>query len=219
MKKILATLAAVVFSTSTFAADISQLSIGITGNYGLYGADGKEENTNVSGTLERTTKKDGAAFTETYASIFAEYEVNDQVSIGLSYTPEAVETPQNVNDGEGGAGENTEIKVKAAFEELTTLYVLAKSDIGVYGKFGVSNMNIDVTSENAGTYSDPGSNTGIELALGYEHEAADGVSVRAELAYHEFDDVSANNGQTDKNTITITNMRGATGRISIVKSF
>ena len=43
--------------------------------------------------------------------------------------------------------------------------------------------------------------------------------VRAELAYHDFDDVSANNGQTDKNTITITNMRGATGRISLVKSF
>ena len=34
-------------------------SVGITGNHGLYGADGKEENTNVSGTLERTTKKDG----------------------------------------------------------------------------------------------------------------------------------------------------------------
>ena len=49
MKKILATLAAVVFSTSTFAADISQLSIGVTGNHGLYGADGKEENTNSSG--------------------------------------------------------------------------------------------------------------------------------------------------------------------------
>jgi opacity protein-like surface antigen len=218
MKKILATLAAVVFSTSTFAADLSQMSIGITGNYGLYGADGKEENTDSSGTLERTTKKDGAAFIESYASIFAEYSVNDQVSIGLSFTPEAIETPQNVNSGEGGSN-TTDIKVKAEFEELTTLYVLAKSDIGVYGKFGVSTMNIDVSSENAGTYSDPGSNTGIELALGYEHEAADGVSVRAELAYHDFDDVSANNGQTDKNTITITNMRGATGRISLVKSF
>ena len=218
MKKILATLAAVVFSTSTFAADLSQVSIGISGNYGLYGADGKEENTDSSGTLERTTKKDGAAFIESYASIFAEYSVNDQVSIGLSYTPEAIETPQNVNSGEGGS-DTTDIKVKAEFEELTTLYVLAKSDIGVYGKVGVSTMNIDVTSENAGTYSDPGSNNGIELALGYEHEAADGVSVRAELAYHDFDDVSANNGQTDKNTITITNMRGATGRISLVKSF
>ena len=219
MKKILATLAAVVFSTSTYAIEISQLSVGITGNHGLYGADGKEENTNVSGTLERTTKKDGAAFVDSYASIFAEYQVNDQVSIGLSFTPEAVETPQNVNSGEGGAGENTEIKVKAEFEELTTLYALMKSDIGVYGKLGISNMNINVSSENAGTYSDPGSNEGIELALGYEHEADNGIAVRAELAYHEFDDVSANNGQTDKNTITITNMRGATGRISLVKSF
>ena len=218
MKKILATLAAVVFSTSTYAADLSQVSIGISGNYGLYGADGKEENYTHTGTLERTTKKDGAAFIESYASIFAEYSVNDQVSIGLSYTPEAIETPQNVNSGEGGS-DTTDIKVKAEFEELTTLYVLAKSDIGVYGKVGVSTMNIDVTSENAGTYSDPGSNNGIELALGYEHEAADGVSVRAELAYHDFDNVSANNGITDKNEITITNMRGATGRISLVKSF
>ena len=218
MKKILATLAAVIFSTSTFAADISQLSVGITGNHGLYGADGKEENFDSGGTLERTTKKT-AAFVDTYASIFAEYEVNDQVSIGLSYVPMSIETPQNVNSGEGGAGENTEIKVKAEFEDLTTLYLLAKSDMGVYGKFGISTMDINVTSENAGTYADPGSNSGLELAVGYDHEAGDGISVRAEVAYHEFDNVSANNGITDKNEITITDMRGLTGRISFVKSF
>ncbi len=224
MKKILATLAAVVFSTTTFfssalAFDQSLLSVGVSGNYGLYGADGKEENTDSSGTLERTTKKDGAAFVEGYASIFAEYEMNDQVSIGLSFVPMNIETPQNVNDGEGGAGENTEIKVKAEFEKLTTLYVLAKSDIGVYGKFGISTMDITIASENAGTYGDPGSNTGIELALGYERETGDGIAVRAELAYHDFDDVSADNGQTDKNTIEVTDMRGVTGRISLVKSF
>ena len=218
MKKILATLVAVVFSTSAFAIDISNLSVGISGNYGIYGANGKEENYTHTGTLERTTKKEGAAFVDQYASIFIEASLTDNVSIGLSYVPEAVETPQNVNSGEG-SDDTTDIKVKAEFEELTTLYVLAKSDIGVYGKFGLSTMNIDVTSENAGTYSDPGSNEGIELAIGYEHEAADGVSVRAELAYHEFDDVSANNGITDKNEITITNMEGATGRISLVKSF
>jgi len=218
MKKILATLVAVVFSTSAFAIDISNLSVGISGNYGIYGANGKEENYTHTGTLEKTTKKDGAAFVDQYASIFLEASLTDNVSIGLSYVPEAIETPQNVNSGEG-SDDTTDIKVKAEFEELTTLYVLAKSDIGVYGKFGLSTMNIDVTSENAGTYSDPGSNEGIELAIGYEHEAADGVSVRAELAYHEFDDVSANNGITDKNEITITNMEGATGRISLVKSF
>ena len=80
-------------------------------------------------------------------------------------------------------------------------------------------MNIDITSENAGTYADPGDTTGFQLGVGYIHEAADGVSVRAELAYHEFDDVSANNGQTDKNEITVSNMQGGTARISLVKSF
>jgi len=218
MKKILATLAALVFSTSAFAVDISQLSLGVSGNYGLYGADGKEENTNVSGTLERTTKKEGAAFLDSYASIFAEIAFNDNFSVGVSYVPEAIETPQNVNSGEGG-DDTTDIKVEASFEDLMTVYAMVKSDIGVYGKLGYSSMEIDVTSENAGTYADPGTNEGIELALGYEHEAADGISVRAELAYHEFDDVTADNGQTDKNTITITEMRGATGRISLVKSF
>ena len=80
-------------------------------------------------------------------------------------------------------------------------------------------MNIDVTSENAGTYSDPGNTDGIMIGLGYEHEAGDGVAVRAELAYHEFDDVTANNGITDKNEITVSNMQGGTARVSLVKSF
>ena len=219
MRKIIAALVtsvALVFSTSAFAVD--GLSIGVSGNYSVFAADGKEENYTHTGTLEETTRKDGAAFVESYASIFVEYAVNDQISVGLNYVPEAIATPQNVNP-EGATGKDFDIKVKAEFEELTTLYVLAKSDMGVYGKLGVSNMNIDITSENAGTYADPGDTTGMELALGYMHEANDGVSVRAELAYHQFDDVSANNGQTDKNEITVSNMQGGTARISLVKSF
>ena len=122
MKKILATLAAVVFSTSTYAFDISQLSVGITGNHGLYGADGKEENTNASGTLERTTKKDGAAFVDSYASIFVEAEINEDVSVGLSYTPQSIDTPQNVNSGEETGG-GTDIKVRAEFENLMKMVI------------------------------------------------------------------------------------------------
>tara|TARA_B100000575_G_C23004988_1_gene579038 strand:- start:4 stop:663 length:660 start_codon:yes stop_codon:yes gene_type:complete len=219
MKKIivaLVTSVALVFSTSAFAVD--GLSIGVSGNYSVFSADGKEENYTHTGTLEKTTKVTGKAFVESYASIFVEYAANDKISVGLNYVPEAIETPQNVNSGEGG-DDSTDIKVKAEFEELTTLYILAKSDIGVYGKFGISTMNIDITSENAGTYADPGDTTGTEIALGYEYDAAAGVSVRAELAYHQFDDVSANNGITDKNEITVSNMQGGTARISLVKSF
>ena len=220
MKKIFAILAALFFSTSAYAVDLSSFSgsIGLTGNYGLYGADGKEENTNSSGVLERTTKKDGAAFVDGYASVFAELNFNDNFALGIDYVLGEVDTPKNINSGEGG-DDTTDIEVEAAFEELTTIYALLKSDIGVYAKIGFSTMDIDVTSKNAGTYADPGNTDGEQYAIGYEHEADNGVGIRAELAYHEFDDVSANNGQTDKNTLTVTNMRGATARLSVVKSF
>ncbi len=220
MKKIFAILAALFFSTSAYAVDLSSFSgsIGLTGNYGLYGADGKEENTNSSGVLERTTKKDGAAFVDGYASVFAELNFNDNFALGIDYVLGEVDTPKNINSGEGG-DDTTDIEVEAAFEELTTIYALLKSDIGVYAKIGFSTMDIDVTSKNAGTYADPGNTDGEQYAIGYEHEADNGVGIRAELAYHEFDSVSANNGATDKNTITVTNMRGATARLSLVKSF
>ena len=221
MKKFIAALVtsvALVFSTSATALDSSQISIGISGNFSVFASDGKEENYTHTGTLETTSRKDGAAFAEGYASIFVELELNDNVSIGIDHVPDAIETPQNVNP-EGATGKDVNIKVKAEFEELTTLYLLAKSDIGVYGKLGFSQVNIDVTSENAGTYPDPGETNGMQVAVGYMHEAAEGVSVRAELAYHEFDNVSASNGITDKNEIFITDMRGGTARISLVKSF
>ena len=216
MKKIIATIVALIFTTSAYAVELSNLSVGASMNHGLYGADGKEENFTHTGTLEKTTKKDGAAFVDSYATLFLELELSDTVSVGLSYAPDAITTPTNINDDEGGTDD---ITVKADFNDLTTLYLLAKSPIGIYGKLGFSQMDIDVQSTNAGTYADPGTTDGMEIALGYEHEAGAGVSVRAELAYHEFEDLTANNGQTDKNTITITNLRGATGRISLVKSF
>ena len=56
------------------------------------------------------------------------------------------------------------------------------------------------------------------MDLSYEHDLGN-VGVRAELAYQSFSSVNANNGQTDKNEVTVSNMQGATARISLVKSF
>ena len=142
MKKIIATLVALVFSTSAYAVTISDFSIGASFNHGLYGAKGKEENYTHTGTLETTTKKDGAAFVDSYATIFVEAALNENMSIGISYAPDSVDTPQNINSGESGDG-SEENKVKAEFEQLTTLYVIAKSDLGIYGKAGISTMDID----------------------------------------------------------------------------
>ena len=217
MKKIIATIVALVFSTSAYAVTISDVSVGASINHGIYGGNGKEENYTHTGTLETTTKKDGAAFVDTYATVFLELAFNENLSLGVSYAPEAVDTPQNVNSGEGGGDNSTDIKVQADFEDLTTVYALARSDIGVFAKVGYSQMDINITSENAGTYKDQETD-GLEFAIGYEHDLGE-IGIRAELAYHSFDDVKADNGQTDKNEITVSNMEGATARISLVKSF
>jgi hypothetical protein len=56
MKKIIATIVALVFSTSAYAVTISDLSIGATINHGVFAADGKEENYTHTGTLEKLLK-------------------------------------------------------------------------------------------------------------------------------------------------------------------
>ena len=216
MKKIIATIVALVFSTSAYAVTISDVSVGASLNHGVYAADGKERNFTHAGVLEKTTNVTGKAFVDTYATIFLELALNENVALGVSYAPDSVDTPQNVNSGEGGDGK-TDIKVSAEFEDLTTVYLLAKSDIGIFAKAGYSQMDINVTSENAGTYKDTDTD-GVEFAIGYERDLGE-IGVRAELAYHSFDDVKADNGITDKNEITVSNMQGATARISLVKSF
>ena len=219
MKKIIATIVALVFSTSAYAVTISDVSVGASVNHGLYGGNGKEENFDHLGALNETHKKDGAAFVDTYATIFLELALNENVSLGVSYAPDSIDTPQNVNSGEGG-DQQTDIKVDAEFEDLTTVYLLAKSQIGVFAKVGYSQMDININSQNAGTYKDTDTD-GIEVALGYEHDMGE-FGIRAELAYHSFDNVKADNGKSsdvDANKITVSNMEGATARISLVKSF
>ena len=219
MKKIIATIAALVFSTSAYAVSISDISVGASINHGVYGGDGKEVNFDHLGAENETHTKDGAAFVDTYATIFLEAALNENISLGISYAPDAIDTPKNINDGEGGNenNNNASISVSAEFEELTTVYLLAKSQIGVFAKVGYSQMDINVSSENAGTYKDTDTD-GLEFAIGYERDLGE-IGVRAELAYHSFDDVKADNGITDKNEITVSNMEGATARISLVKSF
>ena len=215
MKKIIATLVALVFSTSAYAVTISDFSIGASFNHGLYGAEGKEENYTHTGSIESTNIKEGA-FVDDYAQIFVEAALTDNLSLGISYTPSEISTPKNVNPEPDG-----DITVVAEFEELTTLYLLGKTDLGIYGKLGYSQMDINITTENVTGYNDTDTD-GFELAVGYEHDAGNGFGVRLELAYSEFDSVKADNGATtnvNKNEITVSDMRGATGRVSLVKSF
>jgi len=216
MKKIIIAIAVSLITATSAISDITT-SIGISGNAAVYAATGTEKNYDETGTSVVTTTKEYGAFSDEYASIFVEVG-NEIVSLGVDYVPMKIETPQNISND--GANVN---RVSADFDKLTTVY--AKINIpqlgGTYLKLGYSTVDVIVNeSMNSGsTYKDTDT-SGMNYGIGYAHNLGmGGMSLRAELSYATFSDVSASNNATNKNTIDVTDMIGARGTISIVKSF
>ena len=216
MKKIIIAIAVSLVTATSAISDITG-SIGISGNAAVYAATGTEKNYDETGTTVVTTTKEYGAFSDEYASIFVEVG-NEIVSLGVDYVPMKIETPQNISND--GANPN---RVSADFDKLTTVY--AKINIpqlgGTYLKLGYSTVDVIVNeSMNSGsTYKDTDT-SGMNYGIGYAHNLGmGGMSLRAELSYATFSDVSASNNATNKNTIDVTDMIGARGTISIVKSF
>ena len=217
MKKIIIAISSIWLLTVSSAMSMElRPSIGISGNMGVYAATGTEKNYNSTGASVDTTTSEYGAFVAEYASLFVELGLNDQISVGIDYVPQALETPQNIS--RDGVAANT---VEAHFEDLTTVYAKLNLPLGgTYLKVGYS--TVDVISKeimSSGTSYGDDKSDGMTVGLGYDLEVSNGFSVRAEVTGSDFSDVNASNGQTDKNEIIIEEMIGARGTISIVKSF
>ena len=216
MKKIIIAISSIWLLTVSSAMSISP-SIGISGNMAVYAATGTEKNFNEGGTAVDTTVDEHGAFVAEYGSIFLEAALNDVISIGVDYVPQDFETPENVSQEDQG----NQRTVSARFDDLTTVYAKLNVPLGgAYLKVGYSQA--DVTSnENGGSGNSYGNDTtsGLTVGLGYNHEVAGGLSVRLEVTGTDFSDVQVNNGQTNKTEITVKEMIGARGTLSIVKSF
>ena len=83
---------------------------------------------------------------------------------------------------------------------------------------------VDLNSiENLGTGGSYGNTdtTGMMAGLGYSIEAADGLSIRAEVTAAQYDEVEVANSASDAGgtKVTLTDMMSAFGTISVVKSF
>ncbi len=222
MKKLLTSVFASLFIFSNaYSLDMSNVSVGISASTAVFAATGTETKVKDQDSMTDTTKtSEYGAFQEDFASIFVELG-NDVVSIGLDYVPEAIETPTNINK-QGTDGTETENKVSADFEDLMTLYAKINVPLGgLYVKVGYSQVDV-ITKESMASgrgYGDTNTD-GPMVGIGYEVSGDAGIAVRAEITGYEFDDVSANNGATTrKNTIEVSDMIGARGTISLVKSF
>ena len=218
MKKLIIaiTSAFILFANNAMSIEMRP-SIGISGNSGVYAATGIENNFNEAGTAIDETTEEHGAFNETFMSVFAEMSLNDSLSIGIDYVPSSIETPENVSQED----QSNENKVYVTFEDLTTIYAKLNVPLGgTYLKVGYSTVNVmsNESMSSGNSYGNDRSDA-ISFGLGYAHELADGLAVRAEITGSEFSDVTTTNGQTNKTEIKVEDMIGARGTISVVKSF
>ena len=215
MKKLIIAISSfVLFATNAMSVDLRP-SFGVSGNLAAYAATGIERNFNEAGTAVDETTTEYGAFKENYPSIFVEVGLNDAVSLGVDYVPTTIKTPENVsNINEGNS--NT---VRAEIEQYTTIYAKVNIPLGgLYAKVGYAMFDVTSIETNANSYGDDSSN-GYTLGLGYNHDVTDGFAIRAEVTASSFDNVEANNGQTNKTEVEVEDMIGARGTISLVKSF
>ena len=215
---IIASLLLITTNAMSFSLSDANISIGISGNQAAYYAEGKESASKEDGTVDKTTEEAGA-FTDGYGSIFVEVGVNDNISIGLDYVPEDIKTPENISNED----RSTTTKVSATFSDLMTLYAKINMPLGgTYLKVGLTQVDIAINENSSRTYSQPGDTSGYMAGIGYEKDAGNGVAVRLEVTANSFDDVTSNNGVAasgNRNVVDVSDMMGARGTLSLVKSF
>ena len=198
------------------ASALEGLSIGVAMNKTAAMGTGKET---LTGSGANTTKKaiteEDGAFEADVASVFAEYAINDVMSLGVERMMEDMTTPENSNLQ--GTTSNT---VKATFADHTTIYANVNMPFNTYLKVGYVMVDV-LTQENLGTgskYNDVDTK-GIQVGLGYQFTADNGVFVRAEVSATEYDDVSATSTVDSNKAVEVTNMLGAIGALKIGKAF
>ena len=234
MKKLITVVIASLFSLCMFTiANAGEVygtqtggAIGVSMNKQGFGAFGKETN----GT---TVTEEYGAFGDTYASVFAEFSFGNGLSLGVEYTPGTISTPTNTNiqnngstggavsaNGSNTGGSNATNTVKAEFDNLYTLYVMAQSEMGIYARLGFSSVDINTqeTLGTGGSYNNVSSDGGT-VAFGYQKTNDGGIFVRAEVAGTVWDDVSASNTTDSTKKVAITDMMSGGASIKIGKIF
>ena len=233
MKKFL--IATIVLLGSISLANAEQFRVGVSLMGALFEADGAKEifSGNHAGNRSSTkvtkttaSEKDDAEGAFALGSIFAEYQYNDQISVGVSYVPhssdsEETENIQNITgaDATGRDAKQTN-RVKVSFEDLVSIYALANLNDNVYAKFGYMQLEA-VTEENLGSGGAYGNDTldGFTIGLGYNMDLDDGMFVRAEAAYMDINGTTLVNANDSTKSVSADGITGYGAAVSIGKSF
>jgi len=234
MKKITIAILATLFSYSIASAELG-VSIGVSGQVGVFHATGTE-----SHDLEK--QSEDATGVAGYTSVFIEKKLSflpgplSRLSIGFDHVPETLSSEEaqtvktNYNDGTqadtsgciaGVGGTNCPLvtnKVKLDFEDMNTTYISFDVTDSLYVKTGWVSVDI-ITKETLGTGSTYGNTSidGTTMGIGYALNRDNGLFMRFEANHTTFDNASITGSGT--NIVTLNNLEGAMGKLSIGKSF
>ena len=218
MKKITLAILMLLGTFSIASAELG-VNVGVSGQMGVFTAEAEE----TLGTQRKG--KDSAIGVFGYGSIFVEKNLGQYLTVGVDYVPSALstETAESiVRDKTTGApaGSAKTQTVKVDLEDLTTLYVAINLTENFYIKAG--QMTVDViTKESLGTGGAYGNTDldGTVFGVGYSKDLTNGIFVRAEGTYMDIDGATVNSTDAETKSIKISDVGGASGKISVGKSF
>ena len=248
MKKLLVVLVLTFFSTAAFSIEFSA---GISGNIGTLDAKGKETisgstnagvdwgatsaGTRAATATAATTQETEEELVIGYASIWGEAHLDENVRVGLSYVPYALESEttensrnDNCSHAEGHLNEpvSTQVctattnKVGVDLVNLASLY-LSYHQNNFFVKAGVITADIETNeSLETGSKYDDASLEGAFIGAGVEKDLNNDLFVRTEISLTKFDDIKLTASGTDNtNTIEVNNLDGINATVSIGKTF
>lgn len=227
MKKIVTTIFALLFASSSYAIEKPQFSVGLSLAAGVFEVDGASEkftgshSSGAGSTLTKNSTGDDAEALYGIGSIFLEAKFNDKFVLGVDYVPHTLdtETTENAQTSTDGSGAGTN-KVQVDFEDYTTVYAALYLNENIYAKAGYVQVEA-ITNEVLATGGSYGDHTfdGYTLGLGYDRDLDNGAFIRFEGNYTDFDGVTSTNTADTAKSITVDGISGYGAKVSIGKSF
>jgi hypothetical protein len=235
MKKITIAILMVFASYSITSAMELGINVGVTGNVGVFHGEGKDTNDNTNNA--DSIQQEDATGVAGYTSFFIEKTLWNsgplsRIAVGYDKMNGVLssETAQNIRDdltnaadatttGTSSLSNRVDNTIQVDFENMETIYVSVDLWNGVYAKMGEVTIDM-VTNESLATGSSYG-NIGLDakmFGLGFEKDIPylGGMFMRFEGKYMDFENETASSGD---NTISIVGLEGASGALSIGKSF
>ena len=233
MKKITITILLLLGSFSMASAELG-INVGVSGQISVFQATGSETTTDalarVPGNSADNVETDSQTAVAGYNSYFIEKTLAflpgpfGRLAIGYDYVSESLTSDtveNNRSDKTTGMGQTAvDNTIKVAFEDFTTVYATLRISENTYAKFG--NVSVDViTKESLGTGSAYGNTdlSGTMYGLGYNKTFDNSIFVRAEATYMDLGGATLTSTTNSENSVKIKDLTGASGRLSIGKSF